>query len=68
MTIRWSDVQGVYSADLQDHLTRSQALDLDCPLDFFEQLFLDHLTDDDFAGVVRFIEWADVRWEERQPS
>ena len=39
MTTRWSDVQRVYSADLQDHWTRSQALGLDYPLDVFEQLF-----------------------------
>lgn len=39
MTIRWSTVQGAYSAGLQDHWTRAQALGLNCPLDVFEQLF-----------------------------
>ena len=42
MTIRWSNEQGVHSADLQDHWTRSQILGLDCPLDIFEQVFSDH--------------------------
>jgi hypothetical protein len=60
MTIRWSAVQGVYTADVQEHWTRSQALGLKCPLDVF-----DHHSDDDFAAVVRFIEWAAVEWEER---
>jgi hypothetical protein len=68
MAIRWSTVQGVYSAELQDHWTRSYALGLDCPLDVFEQLFFDHHGDDDYAAVVRFIEWADVQWGERQLS
>ena len=68
MTIRWSDVQGVYSTDLQDHWTRSQSLGLDCPLDVFEQLFFDHHGDDEFAGVVRFIDWAAVEWQERALS
>jgi hypothetical protein len=66
MTIRWSTVQGAYSADLQDHWTRAQALGLNCPLDVFEQLFFDHHVDDDYAAVVRFIEWVDVVWAERQ--
>jgi hypothetical protein len=68
MTIRWSTVQGAYSADLQDHWTRAQALGLNRPLDVFEQLFFDHHVDDDYAAVVRFIEWADVVWAERQLS
>ena len=68
MTIRWSDVQGVYSADLQEHGTRAQAFGLQCPTDVFEQLFFDHHGDDDFAALVRFIDWAAVAWEERQLS
>jgi hypothetical protein len=68
ITIRWSDVQRVYSAGLQEHWTRSQGLGLDCPPDVFEQLFFDHHGDDDFAGVVRFIDWAAVEWQERALS
>jgi hypothetical protein len=68
MTIRWSIVQGVYSADVHEHWTRSQALGLDYPLDVFEQLFFDHHGDDDFASLVRFVDWAAVEWEERQLS
>jgi hypothetical protein len=68
MTIRWPDVQGVYSADLQENWTRSQSLGLEYPLDVFEQLFFDHHGDDNFAGVVKFIDWALVELEERQLS
>src|SRR5450631_966321 len=46
----------------------AQALGLNCPLDVFEDLFFDHHGDDDFAGVVRFVDWAVVEWEERQLS
>jgi hypothetical protein len=31
MTIRWSTAQGAYSANLQDHWARAQALGLNCP-------------------------------------
>jgi hypothetical protein len=68
MAIRWSIVQGVYLAGFQEHWTRSQSLGLGCPLDVFEQLFFDHHGDDDFVGVVRFIDWAVVEWEERPLS
>lgn len=68
MTIRWSDVQGVYSADAQDHRTRAQALGVNSPPDVFEQLFFDHRGDDDFAGAMRFVDWAAVEWEERPLS
>ena len=45
MTIRWSDEQGVHSADLRNHWTRSQVLGLDCTLGIFEQVFSDHRGD-----------------------
>jgi hypothetical protein len=35
-----------------------------CPLDVFEQLFHEHHGDEYFAGVVRFIDWANVEWED----
>jgi hypothetical protein len=68
MTILWSSVQRVHSAEVQEHWTRAQALGLDCPIDVFEQLFFDHHGDDDFAGLMRFVDWADVAWDERQLS
>ena len=68
MTMRWSVVQGEHSANVHEHWTRSQALGLDCPLDVFEQLFLDHHGDDDFASGMRFVDWASLEWEERALS
>jgi hypothetical protein len=68
MTIRWTAVQGAYTPDLQEHWTRAQALGIDCPLDVFEQLFFDHHGDEDFAGVVRFVDWAAVQCEQRSLS
>jgi hypothetical protein len=68
MTIRWSDVQGVYSAGLQDNWTRSQALGLNCPPDVFDQLFHDQHDNADLATVLRFVDWSAVGWEEGELS
>jgi len=68
MTISWSAVQNTNVPDAAEHLGRAQALGLDCPLDVFEQLFHDHTGDEDFAGVLRFIDWANVQWEEAELS
>jgi hypothetical protein len=67
MAISWTAIEQQFALDVADHLARSQALGLDCPLDVFEQLFHHH-GDDDFAGVVRFVDWAAVEWEERNLS
>jgi hypothetical protein len=64
MTISWAAVQDQYAPDAADHFARVQALGLDCPADVFEQLFHDHHGDEDFAAVVRFIDWEIVGWEE----
>lgn len=64
MTIRWTAIQGQHAANATDHFGRTQALGLECPLDVFEQLFHEHHGDEDFAQVVRFIDWANVGWEE----
>jgi hypothetical protein len=68
MTIRWSDVQGVYSADLPDHWTRAQALGFSSPPDVFEQLFHDQHDNADLATVLRFVDWSAVTWEEGELS
>jgi hypothetical protein len=68
MTIRWSDVQGVYSADLQEHWTRAQALGLTWPPDVFEQLFHDQRDNADLATILRFVDWSAVAWEEGELS
>jgi hypothetical protein len=68
MTITWAAVQNEYASTATDHLERAQVLGLECPCDVFEQLFHDHHGDEAFAGVVRFIDWANVEWEETAQS
>lgn len=68
MTIAWSAVQNQYAMDGTEYWARAQALGLRCPFDIFEQLFFDHHGDDDFAAVVRFIDWSTITWEEVQLS
>jgi hypothetical protein len=63
-TITWASIQNQYAADAPDHFAGAQALGLECPMDVFEQLFHEHHGDEDFAAVVRFINWANVDWEE----
>jgi hypothetical protein len=63
MTITWASVQNEYTPNAAEHFDRAQALGLGCPADVFEQLFHDHHDDDNFAGIVRFIDWANVGWE-----
>jgi hypothetical protein len=64
MTITWTAIQNQYAASAAEHFDHAQALGLDCPADVFEQLFHDHHGDEDFLAVVRFINWANVGWEE----
>jgi len=64
MKISWTAVQDQYVLEAADHFARAQALGLECPFDVFEQLFRECHGDEDFAQVVRFIDWANVEWEE----
>jgi len=64
MTITWAAIRNVYAEVAVDHLSRAQALSLECPLDVFEQLFHEHHGDEGFADIVRFVDWATVEWEE----
>jgi hypothetical protein len=64
MTITWTAIQNEYTSNAAEHFDGAQTLGLECPIDVFEQLFHDHHGDEDFAAVVRFIDWASVEWEE----
>jgi hypothetical protein len=68
MTTTWAAIQKEYAETAADHCGRAQALGLDCPADVFEQLFHGHQGDEAFAGVVRFIDWANVEWEDTELS
>jgi len=64
VSLNWFDIQDAYVAELAAHAARAQALGLDCPLDVFEQLFHDHHDDPEMARLLRFVDWAEVSWEE----
>ena len=64
MTIRWTAIQELYTVNAIEHSDRARGLGLDCPVNVFEQLFHEHHGDKDFGQVVRFIDWANVGWEE----
>jgi len=68
MTISWSEIERQLAPDLGDHWARARSFGLECPVDVFEQLFHDHGVDETFAGVVRFIDWATVQWEDTELS
>lgn len=64
MNLNWAKIQSVYTANAAEHSHCAASLGLDCPLDVFEQLFHDHHDDVEIAGLVHFVNWADVSWEE----
>jgi hypothetical protein len=64
MTITCASVNYHYASNAADHFDRAQAIGLDCPSDVLEQLFYDHHDDEDFAGIVRFIDWATNVWSD----
>ena len=64
MSLYWSTIQGAYDADPAAHAGRAAALGLDCPPDVFEQLFHDHHDDVEMTALLRFVDWAEVSWEE----
>ena len=51
MTLTWNALQKTYSSDPTEHLAAAQALGLECPIDVFEQLFIDHHGDTEFGHV-----------------
>jgi hypothetical protein len=68
MAISWSSIEEQFSADAAAHWASAQEFGLDCPFDVFEQLFHDHSGDEPFAGVVQFVDWASVQWEDTELS
>ncbi len=68
MPLTWNAVQKVYSPDPVEFLAAAEGLGLQWPIDVFEQLFIDHHDDANFANLVRFIDWESVEWREKQLS
>ena len=68
MALLWNAVQEVYSPDPVEFLAAAEDLSLQWPLDVFEQLFIDHHDDEEFAEAVRFIDWSTIEWSEKRLS
>lgn len=61
-------MQEVYSPDPVEFLALAEGLGLQWPLDVFEQVFIDHHEDEEFAELVKFIDWSSIEWSERPLS
>ena len=68
MSLTWNAVQGFYSREPLEYLARAQELGLQWPLDVFEQIFIDHHDDAEFAQVVGSIDWSMIQWREKPLS
>jgi hypothetical protein len=68
MALTWEQVQSVYSPDPVEFLAAAEGLGLQWPLDVFEQLFIDHHDDAEFAELVKFFDWSAIEWSEKRLS
>src|SRR5271170_3656830 len=59
----WSRIQRLYDADAVTHWQRCESEGLQCPQDVFTQIFHEEATNEDFAVIVRAVDWGRVRWE-----
>jgi hypothetical protein len=59
----WSRIQRLYDPDATAHWQRCESEGLQCPQEVFTQLFHEKANDEDFAVIVRSIDWGRVRWE-----
>jgi hypothetical protein len=59
----WSRIQRLYDVDPIIHWQRCEWEGLQCPQEVFTQLFNEKATAEDFAVIVRSIDWGRVRWE-----
>ena len=61
--LSWRSIQSVFDPDPQIHWQHAGALGLICPEDPFEQLFHEHHDTQEFANLLRWVDWSHVRWE-----
>jgi hypothetical protein len=64
----WSRIQRLYEPDAAAHWQRCESEGLQCPQEVFTQLFHEKANDEDFAVIVRSIDWGHVRWELEEVS
>jgi hypothetical protein len=61
-------IQRLYDADAVVHWQRCEAEGLQCPQEVFTQLFHEEANSEDFAVIVRAVDWGRVRWELEEMS
>jgi hypothetical protein len=59
----WSRIQRLYDSDATLHRQRCESEGLQCPQEVFTQFFREQANSEDFAVIVRSIDWGRVRWE-----
>jgi hypothetical protein len=64
----WARIQRLYDADALVHWQRCEAEGLQCPQEVFTQLFHEEANNEDFAVIVRSIDWGRVSWELQEMS
>jgi hypothetical protein len=64
----WARIQRLYDADAVVHWQRCEAEGLSCPQEVFTQLFHEEANNEDFAVIVRSIDWGRVSWELQEMS
>jgi hypothetical protein len=64
----WSRIQRLYEPDATAHWQRCETEGLQCPQEIFTQLFHENASSEDFAVIVRTIDWGRVRWELQEIS
>jgi hypothetical protein len=59
----WARIRRLYDANAVVHWQRCEAEGLQCPQEVFTQLFHEEANNEDFAVIVRSIDWGRVHWE-----
>jgi hypothetical protein len=59
----WSRIQRLYDADAVLHWQRCESEGLRCPQEVFTQLVHEEANNEDFAAIVRSVDWGRANWE-----
>lgn len=64
----WSRIRRLHGPDATAHWQRCESEGLQCPQEVFIPLFSEKAHDEDYAVIVRSIDWGRVRWELQEIS
>jgi hypothetical protein len=64
----WARIQRLYDADAVVHWQRCEAEGLQCPQEVFAQLFHEEAHNENFAVIVRAVDWGRAKWELEEMS